>query len=144
MHQTVMIYNTWLTHSAGSLEDNSPNLLEGTFIQDSTQIPLFLYFHPLLIHSVLWLNCLALLTWQRWIGGVWAHNYGWEKWQVWLMRGEVSTLWEQRHSKLEALEEGGSHHIWFQRSLRNWVHSSKCYYLLMEENYVVSPLVWNN
>ena len=40
------------TFSADSLEDNSPNLLEGTFIQDDTQIGVFFSAFPFFVDSL--------------------------------------------------------------------------------------------
>lgn len=45
------------------------------------------------------------------------------------------TLWDQEHSKSEALEEGDNHQIWFRASLGD------CYYLLIGGKLYWIPLV---
>lgn len=160
MRQTVMIYNKWLTHSADSLEDNSPNLLEGTFIQDTTQILFsYIFFFPLLIHSVLWLNHLTFLllllfhsfgfsnstelngrspdTWL--LLGKWQFD----SWEVWWAHFGIRRILNLRHLK----RIWPSHLVYvflWRLSSSPTPHPTQCYYLLIGGTLYWQPLVCSN
>lgn len=96
MLQTFMVYNKCLTHSAESLEDNSPSLLEGTLFRMPCRSFFPTFFFTLLNHCVL-----AFLNQLSWMGEVGHVITVGKMADLAHERSGQSTLWDQEHPKSE-------------------------------------------